>query len=89
MAETSVSYGVNNMSKPAGAPSFIYVGDVSLDKNAWYGYRPSYGLYRVDLDTFVMELSSPPSQFGNPSIYNLYFHLDNSLAYSIDANGYL
>lgn len=78
-----------NVSKPSGAPTSIYVGDVSLDENAWYGYRPKYGLYRIDLTTFVMELSSPPSQFGNPSIYDLAFHPDNSLAYSIDANGYL
>ncbi|KJY92383.1 hypothetical protein TW84_06180 [Vibrio neptunius] len=78
-----------NVSKPSGAPTSIYVGDVSLDENAWYGYRPSYGLYRIDLDTLVMELSSPPSQFGNPAIYDLAFHPDNSLAYSIDSNGYL
>ncbi|MEZ8099975.1 LruC domain-containing protein [Vibrio bivalvicida] len=78
-----------NVSKPAGAPTSIYVGDVSLDENAWYGYRPNYGLYRIDLDTLLMVLSSPPSQFGNPSIYDLAFHPDNGLAYSIDANGYL
>ena len=78
-----------NVSKPSGAPTSIYVGDVSLDENAWYGYRPNYGLYKIDLDTLVMELSSPPSQFGNPAIYDLAFHPDNSLAYSIDSNGYL
>lgn len=74
---------------PDGAPTSIYVGDVSLDENAWYGYRPSYGLYRIDLDTFVMELSSPSNQFGNPAIYDLAFHPDNSMAYSIDSTGYL
>ncbi len=78
-----------DISKPSGAPTSIYVGDVSLDENAWYGYRPSNGLYRIDLTNMVMELASPPSQFGNPSIYDLAFHPDNGLAYSIDANGYL
>ncbi|WP_114786711.1 LruC domain-containing protein [Vibrio tetraodonis] len=78
-----------DVTKPSGAPGSIYVGDVSLDENAWYGYRPNYGLYRIDLDTLVMELSSPPSRFGNPAIYDLAFHPDNALAYSIDANGYL
>ena len=27
----------------------FYVGDVSLDENKWYGYRPKQGLYSVDL----------------------------------------
>ncbi|NOH81953.1 LruC domain-containing protein [Vibrio sp. RE86] len=77
------------ITKPSGTPGSIYVGDVALDENAWYGYRPSYGLYRVDLDTLVMELSSPSGVFGNPSIYDLAFHPSNGLAYSIDATGYL
>lgn len=78
-----------SISKPAGVPSSIYVGDVSLDENAWYGYRPSYGLYRIDIVSQEMTLVANSSQFGNPSIYDLAFHPDNGLAYSIDANGYL
>ena len=39
-----------DVTKPSGTPSSIYVGDVSLDENAWYGYRPNYGLYRIDLN---------------------------------------
>ncbi|MGF1911102.1 LruC domain-containing protein [Vibrio kasasachensis] len=78
-----------SITKPAGAPSSIYVGDVSLAENAWYGYRPNYGLYRISLDSLQMTLVSPSSQFGNPAIYDLAFHPDNSLAYSIDGNGYL
>ncbi|WP_159738765.1 LruC domain-containing protein [Vibrio atypicus] len=78
-----------SISKPEGAPTAIYVGDVSLDENAWYGYRPSYGLYRIDLVSETMERVADSSQFGNPSIYDLAFHPDNGLAYSIDANGYL
>ncbi|KIE18729.1 hypothetical protein SE23_20750 [Vibrio sinaloensis] len=78
-----------SISKPTGAPASIYVGDVALDENAWYGYRPNYGLYRIDLVTQVMTLVANSSQFGNPAIYDLAFHPDNGLAYSIDANGYL
>ena len=77
------------VAKPDGAPSAIYVGDVSLEENAWYGYRPNSGLYRISLDTLEMVLVSPPGQFGNPRIFDLAFHPSNTLAYSIDADGYL
>lgn len=77
------------LNKPSGVPKSIYVGDVSLTENAWYGYRSGYGLYRVDLQTLDMQLSSPPSKFGNPAIYDLAFHPANGFAYSIDSNGYL
>ena len=75
--------------KPSGAPDSIYVGDVALSENAWYGYRPSNGLYRIDLDTLEMTLVANTNQFGSPSIFDIAFHPDNGLAYSIDSNGYL
>ncbi|WP_083628796.1 LruC domain-containing protein [Vibrio panuliri] len=78
-----------SVTKPNGAPSAIYVGDVSLEENAWYGYRPSDGLYKIDLDTLVMTLVASPAQFGAPKIFDIAFHPDNSLAYSIDSSGYL
>ncbi|MFB9214845.1 LruC domain-containing protein [Vibrio sinaloensis] len=77
------------VSRPSGAPESIYVGDVALSENAWYGYRPGNGLYRIDLDSLEMELVADSNQFGSPAIFDIAFHPDNGLAYSIDANGYL
>nr|WP_050796247.1 LruC domain-containing protein [Vibrio sinaloensis] len=77
------------VSRPSGAPESIYVGDVALSENAWYGYRPGNGLYRIDLDSLDMELVADSNQFGSPAIFDIAFHPDNGLAYSIDANGYL
>lgn len=76
---------------PAGTPDRFYVGDVSLNENAWYGYRPNSGLYKVDLDTLEMTLVAPPSQFSKPNIHDFAFQPDanNNLAYSLDADGYL
>ncbi|WP_114765234.1 LruC domain-containing protein [Vibrio rhodolitus] len=78
-----------SVTKPSGVPSAIYVGDVSLDENAWYGYRPADGLFKVDLDTMQMSLVANKAQFGSPSIFDIAFHPDNSFAYSIDSSGYL
>lgn len=77
------------MTQPAGVPERIYVGDVAVHTNAWFGYHPSYGLIKADLETLVMTQVANPSDFGTPAIYDLAFHPDNGLAYSIDANGYL
>ncbi|WP_083627255.1 LruC domain-containing protein [Vibrio ponticus] len=83
-----VKYSLS-VTKPGDAPSAIYVGDVSLDENAWYGYRPSNGLYKIDLTTMQMTLVANKAQFGSPAIFDIAFHPDNSYAYSIDSSGYL
>ena len=75
----------------SGAPTRFYVGDVSLTENAWYGYRPGNGLFRIDLDTLEMTQVAAPAQFSKPNIHDFAFHPDenNNLAYSLDADGYL
>lgn len=78
-----------SITKLGSAPTSIYVGDVSVTENAWYGYRPGYGLYRIDLATLVMSNSSSSAQFGRPAIFDFAFHPDTPFAYSIDSSGYL
>lgn len=83
-----VKYALS-VTKPAGAPTSIYVGDVALDENAWYGYRPANGLYKIDLDSLEMIQVATKAQFGSPSIFDIAFHPNDSYAYSIDSSGYL
>lgn len=78
-----------NVNKIGTTPANIYVGDVSVTENAWYGYRSGYGLYRIDLETLVMENHANSTQFGRPVIYDFAFHPDTPMAYSIDSSGYL
>ncbi len=80
-----------NVSGLIGKP--FYVGDVSLIENAWYGYRPGYGLYRIDLDdplgnlTMVKVASS--SEMGNPKLTDMAFHPSDNYLYAVDNDGYL
>jgi LruC domain-containing protein len=80
-----------NVSGLIGKP--FYVGDVSVFENAWYGYRSSFGLYRVDLSdpasALVMEQVASSSSMGNPSLTDMAFHPYDGLIYAVDNNGYL
>ncbi len=71
----------------------FYVGDVSLIENAWYGYRPNYGLYRIDLNDplgdLVMFKIADSSEMGNPKITDMAFHPSDNYLYAVDNNGYL
>ncbi len=71
----------------------FYVGDVSVADNAWYGYRRSYGLYRVDLTdpsaAITMTQVATSSAMGNISITDFAFHPSNGLIYTVDNDGYL
>lgn len=93
LAKIGVDYQTNalNVSGLVGKP--FYVGDVSVYENAWYGYRPSYGLYRIDLtdpsSELVMELVASAGFMGNPRITDMAFHPFDGLIYAVDNNGYL
>jgi LruC domain-containing protein len=71
----------------------FYVGDVSVEDNTWFGYRPNYGLYSVDLNApdnnMSMEQVAPSSFMGNPKITDFAFHPTNNLIYAVDNNGFL
>ncbi len=71
----------------------FYVGDVSVDENAWYGYRSSYGLYRIDLSdpmaALSMELIATSTHMNNPLLTDMAFHPDDGFIYAVDNNGYL
>ena len=71
----------------------FYVGDVSILDNAWYGYRPNKGLYRIDLTdptaALVMTQIATSNDMGKPSITDFAFHPGDGLIYAVDNNGYL
>ena len=93
LAQIGADYQTNalDVSGLIGKP--FYVGDVSVLENAWYGYRPGYGLYRVDLtypnDSLVLEQVASNGFMGNPSITDMAFHPYDGLIYAVDNNGYL
>ncbi|EGU37109.1 putative cytoplasmic protein [Vibrio sp. N418] len=70
-------------------PTSFYVGDVSVDENAWYGYRVNYGLFRIDISTAAMTKVATASALGNIRILDMAFHPDNGFVYSVDNSGYL
>ncbi|WP_287438818.1 LruC domain-containing protein [Reinekea sp.] len=79
-----------------GLPNMgFYVGDIALTENSYYLYRPgaSYGLYRIPLDPTAADyLTAQQVANGNQinlSIYDMAFHPDNGLAYSVDRWGNL
>lgn len=73
----------------------FYVGDIAVDENAYYLYRPggSYGLYRISLDSTAADyLQASRVVSGsslNLAIYDLAFHPDNGFAYAVDRWGNL
>ena len=73
----------------------FYVGDVSLEENAYFAYKPGsdFGLYRLDLDA----QSNSYLEFSrvidggqlNLAIYDFAFHPTNGLLYAVDRTGRL
>lgn len=80
----------------SGFPNIdFYVGDVSVLQNAYYAYRKGadYGLYRVSLDPdsndYLAATRIVNGSSLNLNIFDLAFHPDQNLAYSVDRNGNL
>lgn len=71
----------------------FYVGDVSVQHNAYFVYRPgsTYGLYQVPLDgpgAFVANRIVDGAQL-NLRIFDFAFHPDNNQIYAVDRTGVL
>lgn len=97
-AGTLARFGNDYAAEPLNVVSGLigqsfYVGDVSLNENKWFGYRPGYGLYAIDisdpLGELVMERVATHTQMGNPKITDFAFHPTNGLIYVVDNNGFL
>lgn len=75
--------------------SNFYVGDVSLNQNAYYMYRrgSSYGLYRVSLDEgdsdYLNTVRITDGASLDLRIYDFAFHPDTNELYSVDSSGTL
>ncbi len=73
----------------------FYVGDVSVQQNAYYVYRKGadYGLYRIVLDEndsdYLVASKVIDGSSLNLNIFDLAFHPDENLAYSVDNRGNL
>jgi LruC domain-containing protein len=73
----------------------FYVGDISVQENTYYLYRPgaAYGLFRVSLDEtssdYLQIINVVDGVTLNHAIYDLAFHPDNGFAYSVDRWGNL
>ncbi len=73
----------------------FYVGDIALDENAYYMYRPggSYGLYKIVLDEsdvdYLVSTRIVDGSSLNLNIFDMAFHPDNGFAYSVDSGGTL
>ncbi len=73
----------------------FYVGDISVETNTYYLYRPggNYGLFRVSLDEsnddYLDLINVVNGNDLNMVIYDLAFHPDNGFAYSVDRWGNL
>lgn len=83
---TSAPMAISNLGI---APSSFYVGDVSVEENAWYGYRINYGLFRIDLVSNAMTQVATSSEIGKLKLLDMAFHPDNGFIYSVDNSGYL
>lgn len=81
---------------PSNMPNTgFYVGDIAVASNTYYLYRPGskYGLYRIEMDEahsdyMSLERVASGSQLSL-NIYDMAFHPDNGLAYSVDRWGNL
>lgn len=75
--------------------SSFYVGDVSVLDNTYYMYHRSngLGLFAVELDEnssdYLVARKVVDSSQLNLVIFDLAFHPNNGLAYSVDRNGFL
>ena len=73
----------------------FYVGDVSLEHNTYYVYKrgSAYGLYAISLDEqspdYLNTLLIVDGGQLNLRIFDMAFHPDNGLAYSVDSTGNL
>lgn len=88
-------YQVNPITLINKPNTTFYVGDVAVNENAYYFYRPgaSWGLYRASLDPndsdYLEVTRVVDGGTLNLAIYDLAFHPTKSLAYSVDRNGNL
>ncbi|NRB39060.1 MAG: LruC domain-containing protein [Pseudomonadales bacterium] len=80
-----------NVNGLIGKPFFV--GDTALVENAWYGYRPNYGLYRIALDSpfsqLTLEHIATHTFMGSPSITDFAFRPGDGMLWAVDNNGYL
>lgn len=73
----------------------FYVGDISIDENVYYVYRPgsSYGLYAISLDStapnYLVAQRIIDGGSLNLRIFDMAFHPFNNFAYSVDSQGNL
>jgi LruC domain-containing protein len=88
-------YKVNPLATNGNPNKTFYVGDVSLEENIYYAYRPGseFGLYAYTLDeTSPDYLEARRIVDGgtlNMKIFDFAFHPFNSYAYSVDSQGKL
>lgn len=71
--------------------SNFYVGDVSVEENAYFAYRYGSGLYRISLNPDSSDYNTmtlvPGSESISLSIYDMAFHPNNGLLYAVDRRG--
>ena len=73
----------------------FYVGDIAVEDNTYYLYRPGsdYGLYAIDLDppagTPLQMVRVIDGASLNLAIFDMAFHPDNGFAYAVDRGGKL
>ncbi|SFB88806.1 LruC domain-containing protein [Pseudoalteromonas denitrificans] len=93
LVRIGVDYQVEPLSLINNPGGNYYVGDVSVQENAYYFYKKgaSSGLYRVPLDetsSEYLEVSKITDGSAlNLTIFDFAFHPDTHLAYSVDKNG--
>ncbi len=82
--------------KVEGVPdTSFYVGDIAVDENVYYSYRPgaAYGLYRLPLDSedpgYLQMSKVIDGATLNLNIFDMAFHPFDGAAYSVDRNGEL
>lgn len=73
----------------------FYVGDISIETNVYYVYRPgsSYGLYAIPLNSsapnYLIAERVIDGRDLNLTIFDMAFHPFNGFAYSVDKQGNL
>lgn len=71
----------------------FYVGDVAVDENKWYGYRPGHGFFSIDLTDSEGELTmvkvATHIEMGKPKLTDFAFHPSDGFLYAVDNDGYL
>jgi len=88
-------YQVNSLATTNNPDATFYVGDISLENNVYYAYRPgsSYGLYSYNLDQAADDyLHANKVATGEElaiNIFDLAFHPFDGYAYSVDRGGIL